>query len=59
MLDALLLLQKSDEIQVVVEDSREGWRDALKALLQAYFLGHRSPVFDTSQLRCAVDVESG
>lgn len=44
--------QESDEMHVVVDDSREGWRDALKVLLEAYFLGLRSPVFDTSRIRC-------
>lgn len=38
-------------MKIVVEDSREGWRDALKVLLQAYFFGHKQPVFDMSLLR--------
>lgn len=38
-------------MHVVVHDSREGWRDALRVLLEAYFLGHGEPIFDTSQLR--------
>ncbi len=38
----------------MVDDSREGWRDALKVLLEAYFYGHPAPVLDVSQLRCGV-----
>lgn len=44
-------LQGAGDLHVVVDDSREGWRNALKVLLEAYFFGHRLPVFDMSQLR--------
>ncbi|CAM9251274.1 unnamed protein product [Laminaria digitata] len=37
----------------VVDDSREGWRDALKAVLESYFFGRNAPALDTSQLRPA------
>lgn len=50
-LHSYLLPQKKGEFKVTVEDSREGWRDALKATLEAYFLGHRQPAFDISLLR--------
>lgn len=51
-----LILQGSGRMNVVVEDSREGWRDALKIILQSYFFGHREPTFDMSLLRCGIGV---
>ncbi|CAB1114211.1 unnamed protein product [Ectocarpus sp. CCAP 1310/34] len=39
------------ELKIVVDDSREGWRDAFKLLLEAYFFGHQVPVLDVSNLR--------
>lgn len=47
----MFAFQGLSELKVVVDDSREGWRDALKALLEAYFYGHLAPVLDVSQLR--------
>lgn len=47
----IFAFQGPSELIVVVDDSREGWRDALKALLEAYFYGHKAPVLDVSQLR--------
>ncbi|CAM9786098.1 unnamed protein product, partial [Ectocarpus sp. 12 AP-2014] len=41
------------ELNIVVDDSREGWRDAFKLLLEAYFFGHQVPVLDVSNLRPA------
>ena len=38
-------------MKIVVDDSREGWRNALKVLLEAYFNGHPAPVLDVSRLR--------
>ena len=35
----------------VIPDSREGWTDSLKLLLNAYFRGHGFPIFDYSLLR--------
>lgn len=47
----LPLIQVPGEACFVVDDSREGWRDALKALLESYFLGRKAPALDTSRLR--------
>lgn len=47
----IFAFQGPSELKVVVDDSREGWRDALKVLLEAYFYGHKAPVLDVSQLR--------
>lgn len=47
----LFAIQGPSELKVVVDDSREGWRDALEVLLEAYFFGHTAPEFDVSQLR--------
>lgn len=47
----LFAIQGPSELKVVVDDSREGWRDALEVLLEAYFFGHTAPEFDMSQLR--------
>ena len=49
-----LKIQKpSDEVNlVVIEDSREGWVDALKSLIESYFVEGKSKVeFDYSQIR--------
>ena len=35
----------------VIEDTIEGWADALKALLKSYFYGTQLPIFDYSQIR--------
>ncbi|CAM9110639.1 unnamed protein product [Hapterophycus canaliculatus] len=45
--------EASSELTVVVDDSREGWRDALRVLLESYFFGSPAPTFDTSKLRPA------
>lgn len=37
----------------IIPDSREGWVEALRVLLRAYFYGERTPVFDYSQIRPA------
>ncbi|MHA2390659.1 MAG: ribonucleoside-triphosphate reductase, adenosylcobalamin-dependent [Promethearchaeota archaeon] len=37
----------------VIEDSREGWVEALKLILEAYFLGKQVPIFDFSKIRPA------
>ncbi|MBD3197031.1 MAG: hypothetical protein GF317_18400 [Candidatus Lokiarchaeota archaeon] len=36
-----------------IPDSREGWVEALKLMLEAYFLGKRVPKFDYSEIRPA------
>ena len=36
-----------------LEDSREGWVESLKLLLEAYFLGKQMPIFDFSKIRLA------
>ncbi|MBN1214911.1 MAG: HNH endonuclease, partial [Candidatus Lokiarchaeota archaeon] len=36
-----------------IPDSREGWVEALKLMLKAYFLGKALPVFDFSEIRPA------
>lgn len=40
-----------DVVEVVIEDSREGWVDALRVLLEAYTQGGPKPSFDTSLVR--------
>ncbi len=35
----------------IIEDSREGWTQSLKVLLEAFFLGKEMPIFNYSQLR--------
>lgn len=47
----IFVLQGRNEMKIVVDDSREGWRNALKVLLEAYFNGHPAPVLDVSRLR--------
>lgn len=39
------------EYNYVVEDSIEGWADAVKALMLAYFTGTSRPIFDFSKIR--------
>ena len=39
--------------EFVIEDSREGWVESLKVLLEAYLIGLEKPLFDYSQLRPA------
>ena len=38
-------------VNVVIEDSIEGWADAIKSLMSAYFTTGLKPVFDYSQIR--------
>jgi len=38
-------------VKYVVADSVEGWSDAVKALVEAYFLGKVRPIFDYSEIR--------
>ena len=36
-----------------IDDSREGWVESLKLILEAYFLGKQAPTFDFSKIRLA------
>ena len=44
---------KEGTFNFVLEDSREGWVESLKLLLEAYFLGKQTPTFDFSNIRPA------
>ncbi len=39
--------------EFIIPDSREGWVEALKLILEAYFLGHKIPEYDYSKIRPA------
>jgi ribonucleotide reductase alpha subunit len=49
----LTLHEPSGRFPHAVADSREGWCESLGALLRAFFLGNRLPVFDYSKVRPA------
>jgi len=53
VLDIIGVDTTSDGVQMVIADSREGWVDSLRVLLDAYFLGKPRPLFDYSQIRVA------
>ena len=44
---------KEGHFDFELPDSREGWVDALRLLLEAFFLGKQSPNFDFSKIRSA------
>ncbi len=44
---------KEGHFDFEIPDSREGWVDALRLLLEAYFLGKQTPKFDFSKVRLA------
>jgi ribonucleoside-triphosphate reductase len=44
---------KDGKFDFQIPDSREGWVEALKLILEAYFLGKQIPKFDFSQIRLA------
>jgi hypothetical protein len=48
-------IQKPTEgtFNFTLDDSREGWVESLKLILEAYFLGKRVPTFDFSKIRPA------
>ncbi len=50
-----IMIQKPKEgtYDFVLEDSREGWVDSLRLLLEAFFLGKQIPIFDFSKIRPA------
>ncbi len=47
----ILLGPKNSKRRYVVGDSIEGWADAIKVLIEAYFFGKPSPTFDFSDIR--------
>ena len=44
---------KEGTFNFVLEDSREGWVDSLRLILEAFFLGKQIPIFDFSKIRPA------
>lgn len=44
---------KNEEQALVIEDSRQGWVESLRALMNSYFLGHSRLVMDYSRIRKA------
>ncbi|MHA1149759.1 MAG: ATP cone domain-containing protein [Promethearchaeota archaeon] len=50
-----ITIKKPKEMTFTFEipDSREGWVDALRLTLEAYFLGKQKPIFDFSKIRPA------
>lgn len=46
---------KEGEFEFQIPDSREGWVESLKLILEAYFLGKQVPKFDFSLIRPAGD----
>lgn len=46
-----MLGARSETRRFVVGDSIEGWADAVKVLIEAYFYGKRYPIFDFSDIR--------
>jgi hypothetical protein len=50
-----LKIQKPKEgtFNFEIEDSREGWVESLRLILEAYFLGKQTPLFDFSKIRLA------
>ena len=50
-----LKIQKPTEgtFNFEIEDSREGWVESLKLILEAYFLGKQTPTFDFNKIRLA------
>ncbi|MFX1375782.1 MAG: fused protease/ribonucleoside-triphosphate reductase [Promethearchaeota archaeon] len=50
-----LKIQKPKEgtFNFKIEDSREGWVESLRLILEAYFLGKQTPTFDFSKIRPA------
>ncbi len=49
--DTLEVVPPQGTIEVIIEDSREGWVDALRVLLEAYTQGGPLPSFDVSLVR--------
>jgi len=44
---------KEGNFEFQIPDSREGWVESLKLILEAYFLGKQVPIFDFSLIRSA------
>jgi adenosylcobalamin-dependent ribonucleoside-triphosphate reductase len=47
----LLIRKPKGDFQYKIPDTREGWVESLKFLLEAYFIGSSLPIFDYSLLR--------
>lgn len=43
--------QSSDSINIIIDDSREGWASSTKILIDSYVNGTAKPVFDYSKIR--------
>ncbi len=50
-----IVIKKPQEghFKFVISDSREGWVEALKLMLEAYFIGQQIPEYDFSEIRPA------
>ncbi|TFF99341.1 MAG: ribonucleoside-triphosphate reductase, adenosylcobalamin-dependent [Promethearchaeota archaeon] len=50
-----ILIQKPQkgQFKFIIPDSREGWVEALKLMLEAYFIGQQVPEYDFSEIRPA------
>lgn len=47
----LLIRKPKGEFKYIIPDTREGWVESLKFILEAYFIGSSLPIFDYSLLR--------
>lgn len=47
----LLVRKPKGEFNYIIPDTREGWVESLKFILEAYFIGSSLPIFDYSLLR--------
>jgi len=47
----IMIKTPGNEISYIIPDTREGWVESIKILLNAYFQGHGQPKFDYSQIR--------
>lgn len=47
------VLGPRNHVRHMIADSIEGWSDAVKALVEAYFYGKPKPIFDYSEIRLA------
>lgn len=50
---------KKDTVNVIIEDSIEGWADSIGTLLESYFNGSHTVVFDYSKIRPEGSLVSG
>lgn len=49
----IIIKEPQQQMRFTIPDSREGWVEALRLLLEAYFFGHRKPILDYSAIRPA------